>query len=219
MGAEGLLNYSFYWSQHKGVAQMNDPPIQRGWNVLILPSIKKCIIYGFEVLFMGCSDRRHAHILLPGTAQYIQVLKMLYLLSDSNRYSGVELRPWTFQWDLTLHLLIWTVSHINRSLHNWYGKRLDWPWAILIPSKSWTRPLMFDMQLDILVLPQQLFLSKRDCCILVPLIDIYVFFFHFSFSFFICHGKSPLITWQMWTLLLLLHVLFYLLKKTIMRKH
>ncbi len=27
-------------------------------------------------------------------------------ISDSNPYSGVELRPWTFQWDLTLHLLI-----------------------------------------------------------------------------------------------------------------
>ncbi len=39
--------------------------------------------------------------------------------SDSNLYSGVELRPWTFQWDLTLHLLIWTVSHINRSLRHW----------------------------------------------------------------------------------------------------
>ncbi len=39
--------------------------------------------------------------------------------SDSNPYSGVELRPWTFQWDLTLHLLIWTVPHINRSLHYW----------------------------------------------------------------------------------------------------
>ena len=40
-------------------------------------------------------------------------------LSDSYPYSGVELRPWTFQWDLTLHLLIWTVLHINRSLHHW----------------------------------------------------------------------------------------------------
>ena len=40
-------------------------------------------------------------------------------LSGSNPYSGVELQPWTFQWDLTLHLLIWTVSHINRSLHHW----------------------------------------------------------------------------------------------------
>ncbi len=35
--------------------------------------------------------------------------------SDSQLYSGVELRPWTFQWDLTLYFLIWTVSHINRS--------------------------------------------------------------------------------------------------------
>ena len=42
--------------------------------------------------------------------------------SDSNPYSGVELRPWTFQWDLTLHLLIWTVLHINRYLHQW----IDW---------------------------------------------------------------------------------------------
>ena len=40
-------------------------------------------------------------------------------VSDSNPYSGVTLRPWTFQWYLTLHLLIWTVSHINRSLHQW----------------------------------------------------------------------------------------------------
>ncbi len=39
--------------------------------------------------------------------------------SDSNLYSGVEMRPWTFQWNLTLHLLIWTVSHINRSVHQW----------------------------------------------------------------------------------------------------
>ncbi len=39
--------------------------------------------------------------------------------SDSNPYSGVELQPWTFQWDLALHLLIWTVLHINRSLHHW----------------------------------------------------------------------------------------------------
>ncbi len=38
-------------------------------------------------------------------------------ISDSNPYSGVELRPWTFQWDLTLYLLIWTVSHINRNFH------------------------------------------------------------------------------------------------------
>ncbi len=38
-------------------------------------------------------------------------------ISDFNPYSGVELQPWTFQWDLTLHSLIWTVSHINRSLH------------------------------------------------------------------------------------------------------
>ena len=43
-------------------------------------------------------------------------------LSDSNPYSGVELRPWTLQWDLTLHLLIWTVSH--RSLHHWSGTLL-----------------------------------------------------------------------------------------------
>ena len=35
-------------------------------------------------------------------------------------HSGVELWPWTFQWDLTLHLLIWTVLHINRCLHHWY---------------------------------------------------------------------------------------------------
>ena len=39
------------------------------------------------------------------------------LISDSKLYSGVELRPWTFQWDLTLYLLIWIVSHINRSVH------------------------------------------------------------------------------------------------------
>ncbi len=44
-------------------------------------------------------------------------------LSDSNPYSDVELRPWTFQWDLTLYLLIWTVSHINRSLHHWAGNQ------------------------------------------------------------------------------------------------
>ena len=42
-------------------------------------------------------------------------------ISDSYPYSGVELRPWTFQWDLTLYLLTWTVSHINRYLHQWYG--------------------------------------------------------------------------------------------------
>ncbi len=42
--------------------------------------------------------------------------------SDSNSYSGLELQPWTFQWDLTLHLLIWTVLHINRSLHQWVFK-------------------------------------------------------------------------------------------------
>ena len=41
--------------------------------------------------------------------------------SDSKLYSGVELRPWTFQWDLTLYLLIWTVSHINRSVHQWFS--------------------------------------------------------------------------------------------------
>ncbi len=40
-------------------------------------------------------------------------------LSDSNLYSGVELQPWTFQWDLTLYLLLWTVLHINRSVHQW----------------------------------------------------------------------------------------------------
>ncbi len=40
-------------------------------------------------------------------------------VSDSKPYSGVELRPWTFQWDLTLHLLIWILSHINRSVHQW----------------------------------------------------------------------------------------------------
>ncbi len=42
--------------------------------------------------------------------------------SDSKLYSGVELRPWTFLWDLTLYLLIWTVSHINRSVHHWACK-------------------------------------------------------------------------------------------------
>ncbi len=94
-----------------------------------------------------------------------QQIKMQFsYLSDSNPYSGVELRPWTFQWDLTLrgpnlffkkrydleappqvgqvkvnqiqkktfyfilvasslHLLIWTVSHINRSLHQWFAFR------------------------------------------------------------------------------------------------
>ena len=40
-------------------------------------------------------------------------------VSDSKLYSGVELRPWPFQWDLTLHLLIWTVLHINRSVYQW----------------------------------------------------------------------------------------------------
>ncbi len=40
-------------------------------------------------------------------------------LSDAKLYSGVELRPWTFQWDLTLYLLIWIVSQINRSVHQW----------------------------------------------------------------------------------------------------
>ncbi len=40
--------------------------------------------------------------------------------SYSKLYSGVELRTWTFQWDLTLHLLIWTVSHINRYVHQWF---------------------------------------------------------------------------------------------------
>ncbi len=40
-------------------------------------------------------------------------------VNDSQLYSGVELRPWTFQWDLTLYLLIWTVLHINRSVHQW----------------------------------------------------------------------------------------------------
>ncbi len=43
----------------------------------------------------------------------------LYHVSHFNPYSCVELRPWTFQWNLTLHLLIWTVSHINISLHQW----------------------------------------------------------------------------------------------------
>ncbi len=42
--------------------------------------------------------------------------------SDSQLYSGVELRPWTFKWDLTLYLLIWIVSHINRSVHQWYAR-------------------------------------------------------------------------------------------------
>ncbi len=40
--------------------------------------------------------------------------------SDSNPNLGVEFWPWTFQWDLTLHLLIWTVLHINRSHHQWF---------------------------------------------------------------------------------------------------
>ncbi len=39
------------------------------------------------------------------------------LFSDSKLYSGVELWPWTFLWDLILYLLLWTVPHINRSLH------------------------------------------------------------------------------------------------------
>ncbi len=43
-------------------------------------------------------------------------------LSDFN-FSGVNLRPWTFQWDLTLYLLIWTVLHINISVHQW---RVKW---------------------------------------------------------------------------------------------
>ncbi len=50
---------------------------------------------------------------------YTIILEEMNYLSDSKLYSGVELRPWTFQWDLTLQLLIWTVSHINRSLHQW----------------------------------------------------------------------------------------------------
>ncbi len=33
----------------------------------------------------------------------------------------VELQPRTFQWDLTLYLLIWIVSHINKSEHQWYS--------------------------------------------------------------------------------------------------
>ncbi len=45
------------------------------------------------------------------------------IFSDSNPYSGVELRPWTFQWDLTLYLLIWTVSHMNRSLHQCFWQK------------------------------------------------------------------------------------------------
>ena len=39
--------------------------------------------------------------------------------SDSNPYSGAELRPWTFQWDLTLYLLTWTMLHIYSSFHQW----------------------------------------------------------------------------------------------------
>ena len=41
----------------------------------------------------------------------------LLLFSDCKLYSGVKLQPWTFQWDLTSYLLIWTVLHINRPVH------------------------------------------------------------------------------------------------------
>ena len=51
---------------------------------------------------------------------YIRNWEMPSYISDSYSYSGVKLRPWTFLWDLTLHLLIWIVLHINRSLHHWY---------------------------------------------------------------------------------------------------
>ncbi len=54
--------------------------------------------------------RQHWQTMLIGTFNF----------SDSTSYLGVELRPWTFQWDLTLYLLIWIVSHINRSLHHWF---------------------------------------------------------------------------------------------------
>ena len=40
-------------------------------------------------------------------------------LSDSKLYLGVESRPWTFQRDLSLYLLIWNVLHISRSVHQW----------------------------------------------------------------------------------------------------
>ncbi len=44
-------------------------------------------------------------------------------LSDSNPYSGVELRPWTFQWVLTLYLLIWT-DHLPHGRYTQLQKKV-----------------------------------------------------------------------------------------------
>ncbi len=35
----------------------------------------------------------------------------------------------TFQWDLTLYLLIWTVSHINRVVHQWTWSLTSFTWS------------------------------------------------------------------------------------------
>ncbi len=56
------------------------------------------------------------------------------LRSFAAMHFGVELRPWTFQWDLTLKLLIWTVSHINRSLHQWVIEN----WLMLLTNSTLT---------------------------------------------------------------------------------
>ncbi len=55
-----------------------------------------------------------------GGVLYTFDLQEVRLFSNSNSYSCVKLQAWTFQWDLTLQLLTWTVLHINKSLHQWF---------------------------------------------------------------------------------------------------
>ena len=87
--------------------------------------------FSFSLGFFGCRTEREFSFSRITSAGIWQQKSMnlvkcfgrlsVHHISDSKLYSGVELRPWTFQWDLTLHLLIWTVLHINRYVHQWYA--------------------------------------------------------------------------------------------------
>ncbi len=79
------------------------------------------------VLSAQCASNRDGKNWLCNTAAYMLTWHYMYLtfeqliyhVSDGEIYSGAELTSWTFQWDLTLQLLIWSVLHINGSLHHW----------------------------------------------------------------------------------------------------